>query len=48
MTIEKHPINGAWCCSDIVNGYLFKRVYYGYSKREATALFKQEVKNEKF
>ena len=44
MTIERNP-NGSLVLSDIVNGYLFTRVYYGYTKKEARALFAQEIKN---
>ena len=42
MTIEKNK-EGAWVVSDIVNGYRVARKYYGYSKREALAMFRAEV-----
>lgn len=38
--------NGALQFTDIVNGYLFTRTYYGYNRREATALFKQDIKED--
>jgi hypothetical protein len=41
MTAERNHA-GAWVVSDIVAGYLVTRSYYGYTKREALALFKQE------
>lgn len=42
MTIERN-YEGAYIVSDIVNGYRVARKYYGYSKREALAMFKAEV-----
>jgi hypothetical protein len=42
MTTEK-LINGAWRVSDIVDGYLVQRVFFGYTKREAMALFAEYV-----
>lgn len=42
MTIERN-YEGAYIVSDIVNGYRIARKYYGYSKREALAMFKAEV-----
>lgn len=42
MSATKHPVNGAWIVSDIINGYLVTRRYYGYTKREALQLFRQE------
>jgi len=32
---------------ELVNGYLFRRVYIGYSKMEAIRLFKNAVKEER-
>jgi hypothetical protein len=32
--------SGAWIVSEIVGGYLVSRTYYGYTKREAVALFR--------
>jgi hypothetical protein len=35
-------INGSWTVSEIVNGYLVTRTYYGYTKRESLARFRRE------
>ena len=43
MTIEKN-INGFWVISDIVDGYLITRRYMDYTKREAVAMFKAELR----
>lgn len=43
MLIEKN-IEGAWVITDIVAGYFVTRRYYGYTKREAIQLFKNELK----
>lgn len=42
MTIEK-TMQGAWCISDIIDGYLVRKVYYFYTKREAIAAWKAGV-----
>lgn len=42
ITAEKN-IRGAWVVSAIVSGYLTSRQFYGYTKREATRLFLDEV-----
>lgn len=42
MTITK-SINGAYVISSIVNGYLVTRTYMGFTKKEALAMFKDEV-----
>lgn len=44
MTVGKN-YEGAWVISDIVDGYLVTRRYYGYSKREAMRLFRRETVN---
>jgi len=36
--------SGAWECSTIHKGYLTRRVYYFYTKREARAAFLSELK----
>ena len=41
MSVERN-YEGAYVISDIVNGYLVTKRYYGYTKREAVALFKKE------
>jgi len=43
MSITRN-LNGGITISDIVNGYLVQRTYYGYSVRECKKLFKSEVK----
>lgn len=45
MTAEK-TFQGAWRISDIVNGHLFTRQYFGYTKKEAIAAYKAEAKQE--
>ena len=44
MIIERNKINGSLIISDIKNGYLFKKVYYFYTKKQAVKMFKQELK----
>ena len=44
MIIEKNKINGSIIITDIINGYLFKKVYYFYTKAQAVKMFKQELK----
>ena len=41
MTIERNH-EGAYVISDIIGGYLVTKRYYGYTKREAIKLFKEE------
>jgi hypothetical protein len=43
MLIEKNYA-GAYVISDYVNAYLMTRIYYGYTKRNAIAKFKREMK----
>jgi len=42
MNIEKLH-TGAWRVSDIVGGYRIERVFFGYTKRQAMALFAEYV-----
>lgn len=42
-TMERSPVTGAWRVSDIVGGYYMARTYYGYTKREALAMFNREA-----
>ena len=46
-----HNANGSITISKLVDegGYFFRRTYYGYTKREAVKLFRQDfkVENEK-
>ncbi len=44
MIVEKNKINGSFIISDIKNGYLFKKVYYYYTKEQAVKMFKKELK----
>ena len=41
--VERVPHSGAWVVSDIVGGYRIARTYYGYTRRQAVALFRREV-----
>lgn len=45
--IFERQLNGSLLISDFIGTQLFKRVYYGYSKREALRLFRQALKEEK-
>jgi hypothetical protein len=40
MSIERLP-NGGYLIATVLNGTRVKRKYFGYSKRDAIALFKQ-------
>lgn len=42
ITAQKN-IRGAWLLSAIVGGYLTSRQFYGYTKKEATRLFLEEI-----
>jgi hypothetical protein len=42
MIIER-TYNGGWCVSSLVKGSLVTRRYFGYTKKEAVRLFKQET-----
>lgn len=44
MTIEKIWHSGAIRIYAIIGGHLVTRVYYGYTKREARRLFRDEMK----
>lgn len=44
MTIEKIFPSGGWIISAMVNGRYVKSRYFGYTKKQAIAMFKQEVK----
>lgn len=41
MLIEK--INGGFCITEIVDGFIIRRRYFGYTKKDAIKLFKNEV-----
>jgi hypothetical protein len=42
MSVTRVWHSGAWIVSDTVRGYLVTRTYYGYTKREAVRLFREE------
>ena len=46
MTIIKLFPSGAWEVSDIINGRLFRLVFYGYTRRAALSEFKRRTKHE--
>ena len=43
MTATK-TFQGAWRISAVHNGYLVSRQYFGYTKREAIAQFRAELR----
>jgi hypothetical protein len=47
MTTTKLYPSGAWEVSAIVDGYLVREVYFGYTKREAVAQFVADHKEAK-
>ena len=42
MTATENTHNGSIVVSDIVDGYLVFKTYYGYSKEEALSMFSEE------
>lgn len=46
MTIQKLFPSGAIEVSDVIEGYLVRRVYFGYTKRQAAALFRADTKRK--
>lgn len=44
MTATRLP-NGAWQVSALVYGFLVTRTYYGYTKREALSMFREEMQS---
>jgi len=40
--------NGSWVISAVVDGYLESISYYGFTKREAIARFRDEMKRRRF
>lgn len=42
MTVTKNH-EGALVVSALAHGYLITRTYYGYTRKEALALFKREL-----
>ena len=43
MIVERN-YEGAYVVSDIVDGFRVCRRYYGYTRREALAMFRREVR----
>jgi hypothetical protein len=46
MLVTKN-INSSYTISEMVENHLVTKCYYGYSKKEAISIFKEEIKNEK-
>lgn len=42
MIVER--INGGWSICELINNHLERRRYFGYTRREAVKLFKEETK----
>lgn len=47
MTLERIAHSGAYHIYSMVNGRLFSRTYYGYTRREAIAQYRHDRKVEK-
>jgi hypothetical protein len=47
MNIERMKPSGGLLISDIVNGHLFKRRYFDYTRKEAISEFRRERREEK-
>lgn len=45
--IEKHPVNGSYIVSDIIDGQRVQRVYFYYTKRECLRMFREETNKKK-
>lgn len=43
MTVLR-GVDGAWRISAMIDGYRVGRTYYGYTKREAMAMFRADTK----
>ena len=46
LSITKNPINGSYVVSDIIDGHLVTRTYYGYTKKECRRMFRNEFKRK--
>lgn len=46
MTIER-TFQGAWRVSAMIDGYLVSRQYFGHTKREAAAAFREDTRRAK-
>lgn len=43
MIVERMEVSGGWRVSDLIDGYYVTRRYFGYTKREAMQLFRQDT-----
>lgn len=43
----RHPINGAWILSAMLEHARIEKAYYFYTKREAMTLFRREIAKRK-
>ena len=43
LSVNRNPVNGSIVVSAIVAGYLTAVAYYGYNKRAAMKLFRDEM-----
>lgn len=50
VSVERHAANGAWLVTGLLNDgcqdYYKTNQYYGYTKREAVAMFMEQYKKE--
>ena len=44
MTIKKNQESGAFEIYALIGNHLLTRTYYGYTRREAVAMFRAELK----
>lgn len=47
MDVERIEGSGGWRISDIVDGHLVTLRFFGYTKTQATMLFRQQTKARK-
>lgn len=45
MITYRRTFQGAWELSTVYNGYLFTRQFMGYTKREATSMFREVLRS---
>jgi hypothetical protein len=48
ITATRQWHNGSWVISAVVDGYLESISYYGYTKQEAMARFREEMKRRRY
>lgn len=50
VSVERHAASGAWLVTGLLNDgyqdYYHTKQYYGYTKREAVAMFKEQYEKE--